>query len=97
MKTQIIENDAYPIIAPYKVPYQNLSDAFGSLIATFEGIARKELLFENCMVANGWKRMSVSAVALTGKCRVMRIVPNTTPSAEEDAIGFGYLVKGRTR
>ncbi len=35
MKTQIIENDAYPIIAAYKVPYQNLSDAFGSLVATF--------------------------------------------------------------
>jgi hypothetical protein len=64
MKTQIIENDAYPIIATYKVPYQNLSDAFGSLVATFEDIARKELLFENCMVANGWKRLSVSAVAL---------------------------------
>ncbi len=65
MKTQFIGNDAYPIIAPYNVPYQNLGDAFGSLVATFDDIARKELLFEKCMVANDWKKMSLNAVALT--------------------------------
>ncbi len=65
MKTQLNENDASSILAPYKVPYQNLSDAFGSSAAAYEDIARKELLFENCMVANGWEKKSVSAVALT--------------------------------
>ncbi len=65
MKTEFLGNDTSPITAPYKVPYQNLSDAFGSLIATDDDIARKELLFEKCMVANDWVKISVSAVALT--------------------------------
>lgn len=65
MTTQFIETDTSPIMVPYKVPFQNLSDAFGSLAAAFEDIARKELLFENCMAANGWNKKSISPVALT--------------------------------
>lgn len=63
--SRLAGNATSPIYAPYKVPYQNLSDAFGSSVATFEDIASKELLFENCMVANDWEKTSASAVALT--------------------------------
>ena len=62
---KFIETDTSPIIVPYKVPFQNLSDAFGPLVGAFEDIARKELLFENCMVANGWNKKIISPVALS--------------------------------
>jgi len=65
MKGQVAKSDASPLNASYKVPYQNLSDAFGSLVPASEDIARKELLFENCVVAHGWKKIHVSQVALT--------------------------------
>lgn len=65
MKIQFIGNNANSINASYKVPFQNLSNAFESSGATSEDVAGKELLFESCMVANGWKKMKVSAVALT--------------------------------
>ena len=65
MKIQFIGNNANSINASYKVPFQNLSIAFESSGTTSEDVAGKELLFESCMVANGWNKMKVSAVALT--------------------------------
>ena len=62
---QLTETNTSSKFTLYKVPFQNLGDAFGSSVTSFKNIARKEQLFENCMVANNWEKTRVSTVALT--------------------------------
>jgi|ETNmetMinimDraft_33_1059910.scaffolds.fasta_scaffold32424_2 hypothetical protein len=82
-----IDKSASRIIAPYQAPFQNLSAAYGSSVSAFDDIARKEALFEKCMIDHDWKKISVSAVALTEP--VFARVASETVSYR--GIATGYL------
>lgn len=73
-------------VTPYRTPYQNMGDAFGNLAATFDNIARTEKYVENCMVANGWKKLSESQMALS--VSVYGRVGTTSDIYEGTATGY---------
>ena len=56
---------ALSTVTPYRTPYQNMGDAFGNLAAAFDNIARTEMFVENCMVANGWSKLSEAQMSLS--------------------------------
>jgi hypothetical protein len=56
---------ALSTVTPYRTPYQNMGDAFGNLAAAFDNIARTEMFVENCMVANGWSKLSDTQMSLS--------------------------------